>query len=464
MRKSKRALALIMALAMSTAVWGCGDNKNNEKANSNDATEAPAATEEAAATEDAATPASTEKFYVYSWNTEVEERLNFFKDKYPEDGARIEYVNIGDSSIYQEKIDGLLAQPDAEEYPDLFAAEADYIKKYVNSDNTLSVKDLGITDDDMANMYEYTLTIPTDQRSGDVKGLSWQACPGSMMYRTDLAESLLGAKTPEDVQEYVKDWDTFVETARTIKEKSNGATKILSGPDDCSRVFLGNKEKAWVDADSNFSVDDKVLQYMDVYKTLVDEDLTNNTSQWTEQWNANCANDSTFAYFGCTWFLHWTIKAYCGGEKEGEGTYGKWAMCQGPSTYYWGGTWLCATANCSDKDLAGKIMKTLCCDTDTMYNIASETLDYVNNRASVDKLIADGKGPYDFLGGQDFLAVFSPLADQVDVSWMSAYDQKINTALDTQVKAFAAGEKDKDTAIADLKKAVKNDYPAVNVD
>ena len=178
MRKSKRALALIMALAMSTAVWGCGDNKNNEKANSNDATEAPAATEEAAATEDAATPASTEKFYVYSWNTEVEERLNFFKDKYPEDGARIEYVNIGDSSIYQEKIDGLLAQPDAEEYPDLFAAEADYIKKYVNSDNTLSVKDLGITDDDMANMYEYTLTIPTDQRSGDVKGLSWQACPG----------------------------------------------------------------------------------------------------------------------------------------------------------------------------------------------------------------------------------------------------------------------------------------------
>lgn len=459
MRKSKRALALIMAFAMSTAVWGCGSNNDNS-ASSNKASEEPAASAEGGDTAEA----SNEKFYVYSWNTELESRLQFFKDANPELGKRIEYVNIGDSTIYQEKIDGLLAQPDSEEYPDLFAAEADYIKKYVNSDNTLAVKDLGITDEDMANMYEYTLTIPTDQRNDSVKGLSWQAAPGSMMYRADLAESLLGVKTPEEMQEKVKDWDSFLATAREISEKSSGATKILSGPDDVSRVYLSNKSTAWVDEQSNFVIDDKVLEYMDMYKTLVEESLTNNTTQWTEQWNANCASDNTFAYFGCTWFLHWTIKANCGGEKTGEGTYGKWAMCQGPCTYYWGGTWLCAGANCSDKDLAGQIMKTLCCDTDTMYNIAAETLDYVNNKAAVEKLIKDGKGTYDFLGGQDFLEVFAPLAEKVDVSWMSAYDQKINTALDTQVKAYAAGEKDKDAAVADLKAAVKNDYPAVNVD
>ena len=109
-------------------------------------------------------------------------------------------------------------------------------------------------------------------------------------------------------------------------------------------------------------------------------------------------------------------------------------------------------------------MRTLCSDTDTMYNIASDTLDYVNNKAAVQKLIDDKKGSYDFLGGQDFLAVFAPLAEKVDVSWMSAYDQKINDALNNQNKQYATGKKDKDQAIADLKKAVKNDYPAVNVD
>jgi len=346
----------------------------------------------------------------------------------------------------------------------MFAAEADYIKKYVNSDNTIPVSDLGITEDDLSKMYEYTLTIPTDQRNNTVKGLSWQACPGSMMYRTDLAKKFLGVDSPEAMQEKVKDWDSFLAAAREVKEKSGGKTKMLSGPDDIQRVFLGAKTEAWVDESQNFNIDQKVLDYMDTYKTLVQEDLTNGTEQWTEQWNANCANDSTLAYFGCTWFLHWTIKAKCGGEKMGEGTYGKWAMCQGPSTYYWGGTWLCASANCSDKELAGKIMKTLCCDTDTMYDIASETLDYVNNKDSVQKMIDDKKGSYEFLGGQDFLAVFAPLAEKVDVSWMSAYDQKINDALNNQLKQYATDKKDKDTAIADLKKAVKNDYPAVNVD
>lgn len=456
MRKSKRALALIMALAMATTLNACG-NKDNNKPTSNE----PVATTDS---KDENKTVSTEKFYIYSWNTELQDRLNYFKEAYPDDFARIEYVNIGDSAIYQEKIDGLLGQSDAKEYPDMFAAEADYIKKYVNSDNTLAVTDLGVTDDDMSNMYDYTLTIPTDQRNNSVKGLSWQACPGSMMYRTDLAKDLLGADTPEAMQEKVKDWDTFLATAKEVKEKSGGKTKILSGPDDIQRAFLGAKTEAWVDDSQNFKIDQKVLDYMDTYKALVDDDLTNGTEQWSEQWNANCANDSTLAYFGCTWFLHWTIKAKCGGEKVGEGTYGKWAMCQGPSTYYWGGTWLCASANCSDKELAGKIMKTLCCDTDTMYNIAADTLDYVNNKAAVEKLIADKKGAYDFLGGQDFLAVFAPLAEKVDVSWMSAYDQKINDALNNQLKAYSAGEKDKDAAIADLKKAVKNDYPAVNVE
>lgn len=460
MRKSKRALAVIMALAMTTAIWGCGNDNNNKnedkKASSDEATTSPDK-------EDEDKPASTEKFYVYSWNTELQDRLNYFKTADPDNYARIEYVNIGDSAIYQEKIDALLAQPDAKDYPDLFAAEADYIKKYVNSDLTLPVADLGITDADMENMYDYTKTIPTDQRSNEIKGLSWQACPGSMMYRTDLAKKFLGVESPEQMQDKVKDWDTFLDTAREINEKSGGKTKIVSGPDDISRVYLNNKTKPWVDDQSNFAIDDKILDYMDMYKTLSDEDLTNGTSQWTEQWNANCANDSTLAYFGCTWFLHWTIKAQCGGEKVGEGTYGKWSMCQGPSTYYWGGTWLCASANCDDKDLAGKIMRTICCDTDTMYNIAADTLDYVNNKAAVQKLIDDKKGIYDFLGDQDFLAVFAPLAEKVDVSWMSAYDQKINTALDTQVKAYAEGSKDKDAAIKALKDAVKNDFPAVNV-
>ncbi|SFR63474.1 hypothetical protein [Anaeromicropila populeti] len=464
MKRFKKSLALLLVVIMAVSAWGC--KKDDDKTSTDPTAEvtesAAAESEEPAASEEVST--STEPFYIYSWNTELEDRLQYFKDKYPEYTDRIQYVNIGDSAIYQEKIDGLLGSPDSAEYPDLFALEADYIKKYVNSDYTLDVADLGITADDYANQYAYTLTIPTNQSTGAIQALSWQACPGSMMYRRSLAKTYLGTDEPDKVQEFVSDWDKFFETARTINEKSGGATKILSGNDDIVKVYLATKTKPWVDENSVFSIDDNMLAYFDAYKTLEEEDLTNKTSQWTEQWNANCANDSTFAYFGCTWFLHWTIKANCGGEKVGEGTYGDWAMCQGPAPYYWGGTWLAATANCSDKQLAGLIMKTLTCDTETMNKMADETLDYVNNKEAVQQLIDAGKGPYEFLGGQDFLSVFSPLAENVDVSWMSAYDQKINEQLDIQVKAYANGEKDKDAAIADFKAGVADMYPTLTVE
>ena len=336
--------------------------------------------------------------------------------------------------------------------------------KYTNSDYTLPVTELGITDADLAEMYPYTLTIATDKRDGSLKGLSWQSCPGSFMYRTDLAESLLGVTTPEEMQAKISTWDDFLATAQEIKDASGDAVRILSSNGDVTNVFMSNKTLPWVDDAGVFHMDDEMVNYMDVVKSLEENDLTWKTATWSEEWNAGPAGDSVFGYFGCTWFLHWTIKANCGGAAVGEGTYGLWNMCQGPAPYYWGGTWLGATAGCSDKELAGLLMKGLCCDTEIMTKMSEETLDYVNNKTAMKTLSDAGKGAYDFLGGQDFIAVFSPLADNVDVSWMSAYDQKVNELLEVQLTAYATGEKDKDTAIADFKQAVRDAYPAVTVE
>jgi len=120
--------------------------------------------------------------------------------------------------------------------------------------------------------------------------------------------------------------------------------------------------------------------------------------------------------------------------------------------------------DCSDPALAGQIMKALCCDTETMTKMSEETLDYVNNKAAMKTLSDAGKGAYDFLGGQDFIAVFSPLAENVDVSWMSAYDLTCNNLIVGQAQSYAKGEKDKETAIADFKAAVADAYPDITVE
>lgn len=437
----KKILSMIMALSVACGMLaGCGGGSS------------------------AAAPKADEKFYIYSWNTELQDRLEYVWEKYPELKDQVVYVNVGDDKVYQEKIDALLKAPDTEEYPDMIAFEAAYIMKYTNSDNTLPVTDLGITESDLKEMYPYTLDIPKDKRNGSIKGLSWQSCPGAFIYRTDLAEKYLGVTSPEEMQAKIGSWDDFIATAKELKEASNDATRILSSNGDVSNVFYSNKSQPWVDDNATFHMDDAMVEYMEISKTLEEEDLTQKTTTWTDAWNAGPSTDEVLGYFGCTWFLHWTIKSNCGGEKVGEGTYGLWNMCQGPAPYYWGGTWLGATKDCSNKEIAGKIMKALCTDTELMKKMSEETLDYVNNRSAMKALSDEGKGSYEFLGGQDFISVFLPLADEVDVSWMSAYDQKVNDLLGTQIEQYQLGEKDLDTAIKDFKASVKEQYPSITVE
>ena len=456
----KKILSILLATTMVIGLTACGGSDGGSTggstASSGDSSSAPAASSK--------TLADGDKLYIYSWNTELGDRLNYVYDAIPGLKEKVEYVNVGDSAVYQEKIDQLLQTPDAQDYPDIIAFEAGYIMKYTNSDYTLPITDCGLTQADLSEMYDYTIQIATDQRNNTIKGVSWQSCPGAFMYRTDLAESILGVKSPEEMQAKISTWDGFLETAREIKEKSGDKTRILSANGDVSNVFNSNKSEPWVSADGVFHMDPAMLEYMDVVKALESEDLTQKTAPWTDAWNAGPSTDEVFGYFGCTWFLLWTIKSNCGGTKVGEGTYGLWNMCQGPASYYWGGTWLGATAGCADPALAGQIMKALCCNTEIMQKMSEETLDYVNNKTAMNNLSAAGKGAYDFLGGQDFIAVFQPLAAQVDVSWMCAYDQKINELLDTQLTAYSLGEKDKDTAVADFKAAVRETYPNLTVE
>lgn len=405
-----------------------------------------------------------EKFYIYSWNEELKEMLAYVTEKYPETADRIEYVDIYDSTDYQDIIDELLENPKAEKYPDMIALEPNYIKKYTNSDYLIPVEECGVTKEDMSEMYSYTLQVGTDSRNDSVKGVSWMACPGAFVYRTDLAESLLGVESPEEMQHQIGSWADFLATAKKINQKSGGKTKMLASDGEIANVFYANKVKPWVTSDNVFQIDPAMEEYMDVYRELEKKDLTQKTDQWSMEWMDGFYSDEVFGYFGCTWFIEWVIKSGCGGDHVGEGTYGLWNICQGPAPYYWGGTWIAATEGCSDKDLAGVIIKTLCCDTETMLEMREDALDFVNNKEVMQMLSDSGKGDDNFLGGQDSIEIFSDVAEQVDVACMSMYDEELNGLFDLQVIAYAWEEKDKKKAIADFEKMVAERFPTLKLD
>ena len=133
-------MALSLALAMGLSLVACGGGDD-------DATTTEGTT---AGGDDAQTPATEEvqevempsedgdPIYVYSWNTELGDRLQYFRDAYPQYSDRVEYVNLGVGGTdveYQTQIDTLLqAGAGAEKYPSIIAADNDVALHWTESE------------------------------------------------------------------------------------------------------------------------------------------------------------------------------------------------------------------------------------------------------------------------------------------------------------------------------------------
>ena len=150
----KKFLAMLLALVMALSLVACGN------------------TEQPGDNQGADDAASTDPFYIWTWNTDYQKILDEVLPKYLSEDqvARIQIVNVGDSNIYQDKIDAILADPSNEQYPDIMLLEVGYVQKYVQSGQLMKAADLGITAEDMSNMYDYNLKLGSDA-NGDAYAL-----------------------------------------------------------------------------------------------------------------------------------------------------------------------------------------------------------------------------------------------------------------------------------------------------
>jgi len=252
----KRMLSVLLTTVMAAGMLaGCGGGSSQQAAEpakdeaaKEETAEAPAEQAEAPAEETASEEGKV--FNIYCWNEEFKSRLTDHYPGYQE--VDTTHGKIGDVDVvwnitpnqdnaYQNNLDQkLLAQADApaDEKIDLFLVEADYAIKYVDTDYTLPIADLGITDADLSKQFQYTKDTVTDS-NGVLKGVSWQGCPGVLIYNREAAKEIFGTDDQAAIQEKVKDWDTFIATA---KEVAAAGYKMTAGPDDYYRVFDFNKE------------------------------------------------------------------------------------------------------------------------------------------------------------------------------------------------------------------------------
>ncbi|MBR0410926.1 MAG: carbohydrate ABC transporter substrate-binding protein [Eubacterium sp.] len=461
MRKSIKSLvSLALAGAMAFSMVGCGGGS----------------TESTGAAQD--TGESGKVLNVWCWNDEFQSRFN---DYYPgvkevaedkstttlTDGTTVKWtINPNEGNNYQDKLDEALLNQEsaaADDKIDIFLIEADYALKYVDSDYTMNVNDLGLTEDDMKDQYKYTQDIVKDS-NGAIKGTTWQATPGLFAYRRSIAKDVLGTDDPEKVQEALADWTKFDEVAKQAHDKGY---KMLSGYDDSYRTFSNNVSAPWVDGTS-VVVDKNIMNWVDQTKLYTDNGYNNKTSLWDDGWAADQGpKGKVFGFFYSTWGINFTLLGNSletpeeeGGKLEvGNGIYGDYAVCEGPQPYYWGGTWICAATGTDNADLVKDIMLNLTCNEEIMKQITLDTQDYTNNIPAMESLAADPDFGSDFLGGQNHIALFAEAAKKIDMSNAGPYDQGCNEKIQNAFKDYYDGNIDEDKAKENFETAIKEQYP-----
>lgn len=461
----KKILAAVLASAMILSIAGCNqDTGNSDNTGSGAGTNAPSSGNAGGNATELKDDGDKLSILAWSNNSDIKNMVELFCEETGTDRSKIEIVAQGDSggdasTQYQQYLSG---DGDA----DLMCLEADWILKYINDDSlTAPLSALDLTKDSLANPYAYTVAIGTNE-AGVLKGASFQAAPGGFAYRADLAEQYLGVKSPEEMQAKIKDWDSFQATAKELYEKSEGKVSMTATEGGLWQVYQANRTKPWVQ-DGKLVMDNAEAFY-DIAKSMKDDKTLADVEQWKDPWYAAVNSGDCLGDFVSTWGLTTattSILYQFADGKQGDDAY--MAFCQGPSSYFWGGTWLGVSTKCDNKSLAKQFVEFFTCNDDTMKKYTEKTNDFCNNSKVMKDIVdaAANKNPL-LKGGQDQFAILLDPASGVKMDGLiTKYDSTIKEAFNKSVQEYIAGNiATKEEAIDSFKKTVAENVKDITVE
>ncbi|WP_191015960.1 carbohydrate ABC transporter substrate-binding protein [Treponema zioleckii] len=385
---------------------------------------------------------------IYCWNDEF---MSIMSEYYPAYDSATQM--IGDvqvnwilkpnmNSMYLKNLEEELAAqkntaPD--ERVDIFITEPDYATKFIESKYTADLKSqIGLSEKDIANQFAYTKNLYTDSE-GALKGVTWQAFPNVMIYRRSIAKDLFGSDEPELVQKKLSNWKNFENVAELAKQKGY---RMVSGYDDTFRTFTSDAKNKWVQ-NGKITVDKTYDAWIQQTKDFSDKGYTNKTNLWSAEWMQDMQrNSSVFCYFAPEWFIDYVLALSF--DPESKNT--DWAVCKGPQSSFWGGTWISAAAGTDNADIVKDILLKLTCDTENMQKIALGNKTFVNNERAMNAVGSDKRFNREILGGQNPSKIFITVAKSIKQSKLGLHDEELNNILISAMRFYFNGTKSLESA------------------
>lgn len=473
MKKKVVSILLTAALAAGTLA-GCG-NSGSQTAKTNGDTQPGGAADNIASQ-----PGGTESvdegkvINIYCWNNEFRERVELVYSEVVEtsadgtvtelsDGTEIHWViNPNQDGVYQKKLDEALmnqGSASADDKIDIFLTEVDYVNKYTDADAdvALPLTDLGINPDtDLADQYSFTKVTASDA-NGVQRGSTWQCCPGLLVYRRDIATDVFGTDDPETVGEKVKDWDTLKATAGELKEKGYFTFASYA---DTFRLYGNSIDAPWVaEGETVIKIDQKIMNWVNDSKEWLDAGYLDKTvkGQWNDDWNKAMGSSSkVFAFLFPAWGIDFTL------SPNWDGGDGAWAVTNPPQEYNWGGSYVHACAGTDNPQHVKDIILAVTADKENLLTISREKTDFTNAQTSMREAASDDANfSSAFLGGQNPFAYFAPVAENIKIAPLSAYDQGCVELIQNSFSDYFQGQVDYDKAKANFETAIRERYPEI---
>ena len=346
----------------------------------------------------------------------------------------------------------------ADDKVDIFLSETDYVNKYTDADADAAIplKDLGIDPDkDLADQYDFTKVTASDV-DGVQRGSTWQCCPGLLVYRRDIAKEVFGTDDPEEIGQKVKDWDTIKTTAEELKAKGYYTFASYA---DTFRLYGNSIEQSWVSpGETTIKVDQKIMDWVNSSKEWLDAGYLdkNIKGQWNDDWNKAMGSASkVFAFLFPAWGIDFTLNPNWDGED------GVWAVTNPPQEYNWGGSYVHACTGTDNLEHVKDIILAVTVDKDNLLKISKDYSDFTNTTSGMKEAAEDDSFASEFLGGQNAFQYFAPVAENIQIAPLSAYDQGCVELIQNSFSDYLQGKVDYDKAKKNFETAIIERYPDI---
>lgn len=344
--------------------------------------------------------------------------------------------------------------------PDVVALEGATFKRYIDGKILEELDDMKTLTSDM---YDYT--VEAASKNGHLYALATNVTPGVFAYRRSIAKATFGTDDPAEIQSKFNSWENFLASARALKEKNY---KVLSSYMDIAKVYFGGRTTGWVDGQNNLMIDESltgdVNSLMETAKLLKSEDLSNETAENTAAWYTDISGKEVFGYFQATWGIRSNLERNCTSATSQESSYGDWAVCEGPSNFFEGGTFHAVIKGTKWKDEAKEFVKFFSTDANYLMNWAKENGDFMNSKSCMQAIAADTEYKNEFLGGQNPYSIYISAASHINGEIITQYDSAING----QFKAWATNyaeeiKPNKIDCINEFKNSIRGIYTSITV-